>query len=306
MKKYLYTLWSIIAICTLAACSEDDLTPTGPYHPFAPAADAMDEESVLRREFYEKNGFYLLFNDTVRKEPVGTNSAGETVYKVETIDPAWQFTGSESSTEYRFAYCQGIDKKRRCADFVSKLSEQITAHNLAKPYSILVVDTLMTVKTKNKVETITRYDFLNTFRCFILALPEVKEADDDEVLMLVANMAGSSLAAKYAADLEEFFSVSVMYNGYPLYEQEYDKDDYYGSSQEEAYNEEGFLQITWEDIFPSKAQDVSAYLYMLMTMTDEEIRKEYPLKWYPKVIQKYEAILPVALKAGIHLKTTEE
>lgn len=299
--KYLI-VWSIVAIGALAACSEDNLTPTGLYQPFAPAADATDEESVLRREFYEKNGFYILFNDTIRKEPVGTNSAGETVYKVETLDPAWQFTGSESNTEYRFAYCQGIDKKTRCADFVTELSEQLTAYNLAKPYSILVVDTLMTVTTSSKGEIVTRYDFLNTFRCFILALPEIKEVDEEEVLMLIANMAGSNLAAKYAGDLEEFFGVSVdYYYGYPLYEQ-----DNEGYNDEEEYYEEGFLQVTWEDLYPSKAQDVSAYLYMVMTMTDEEIRKEFPLKWYPKVIQKYEAILPVILKAGIHLKTTEE
>lgn len=297
--KNLYIIWSLVAVFVLAACVEENLMPTGSYHPFAPATDATDEESLLRKDFYEKNGFYLLFNDTVRKEPVGTNSVGETIYKVETVDPAWQFTGSESSTEYRFAYCQGIDKKRRCAEFVSKLSEQITAHNLAKPYSILVVDTLMTVVVKKKKEIITYYDFLNTFRCFILALPEVGKADDNEVLMLAANMAGSSIAAKYAAELAEFFDVSKDNYDYPLYEQDND-----GYNDLEDYNDEGFLQVTWDKIYPSKAQDVSAYLHLLMTMDDEEIRKEF--KRYPKIMQKYEAILPVILKAGVHLKTTEQ
>lgn len=70
----------------LSACSEEeDLNPSGiKENYFEVPEDAMDPESVLRRNFYEQEKIYLLFNDTLRHEQIGTDRYGNVVYFTET------------------------------------------------------------------------------------------------------------------------------------------------------------------------------------------------------------------------------
>lgn len=284
-------LWSILVVWGCWACSEDDLTPAEPYHNFGPDADATDEESVLRREFFETNGFYLLFNDTIYKEYVGTDAEGEPFYKTETVDPAWSLTGMDRYTTYRFAYCETMAKKRERAEFVSGLVKIMTEHNLTTPYSVLVVDTITVITSKST----THPSFLNSLRCFIIALPEIK-GTDNEKYQLIANMAGNGISIKYAGELQAFYDIMESRWG-SLY------GDYHGGDGLEEHREVGFLEVVSSSYYPTQGEDVAAYIKMLLTMTDEEIRTKYPEEDYPKIIQKYELIRNVAIKAGIKLKS---
>ena len=68
---------SVLFLTGMTACAkEDTLTPEVDTNIdcFAPAADAMDEESVLRRTFFEQENCYLLFSDTLRREELGNTS----------------------------------------------------------------------------------------------------------------------------------------------------------------------------------------------------------------------------------------
>lgn len=74
---------SVLFLTGMTACAkEDTLTPEVDTNIdcFAPAADAMDEESVLRRTFFEQENCYLLFSDTLRREELGKDSNGDMQY----------------------------------------------------------------------------------------------------------------------------------------------------------------------------------------------------------------------------------
>ena len=80
---------SVLFLTGMTACAkEDTLTPEVDTNIdcFAPAADAMDEESVLRRTFFEQENCYLLFSDTLRREELGKDSNGDMQYFIELLD----------------------------------------------------------------------------------------------------------------------------------------------------------------------------------------------------------------------------
>ena len=80
---------SVLFLTGMTACAkEDTLTPEVDTNIdcFAPAADAMDEESVLRRTFFEQENCYLLFSDTLRREELGKDSNGDMQYFIELWD----------------------------------------------------------------------------------------------------------------------------------------------------------------------------------------------------------------------------
>ena len=185
--KYIYYFLILCAASTLWACSEDDLTPIGSINNFLPDPEATDEESVLRRDFFEENGFYILFNDTLSHELLTVDSESDPYYRTETVDPNWQLTGYDSYTSYRFVYCQSMDQKRERAEFVSGLAKRMEKINLTKPYSVLVVDSIITTLDSYGDIIVQSLDFCTSLRCFIIALPEI-EGTEEEQDMLIANM----------------------------------------------------------------------------------------------------------------------
>lgn len=70
MKYHTLLLYSLCLMGLTACGSEDELTaiPDTMTDCFAPDPNATDAESVLRREFYQTEKCYLLFNDTLRHE----------------------------------------------------------------------------------------------------------------------------------------------------------------------------------------------------------------------------------------------
>ena len=291
--KYIYYLLILCAASSLWACSEDDLTPIGSINNFLPDPEATDEESVLRREFFEENGFYILFNDTLSFECLGVDSEGDPYYSIETVDPGWGLTGYDSFTEYQFAYCQSIDEKRERAEFISELVVEMEENNLTKPYSVLVVDTITTIRESYGDLIITHLDFLSSLRCFIVALPEIQNTDEEKS-MLIANMAGSGIALKYEGNLQPFYDLAIDdYWGSTMYDTYYN----YESSIEEYY-EIGFLVPAGDDnYYCSQAEDVAAYIHLLMTMTEEEVYETFAR--YDIVLQKYEIMKEVTALAGM-------
>lgn len=140
--KYLNILFVMWGMIFFQACSEEDLIPSEPYHTFAPETSDMSEEAQLRREFFEKNGFYILFNDTLRHTLIGENSKGEPVYQTEMVDPGWSLFGYDGNTQYEFEYFKTMTEKEKRAEFMAKLAERLVEYNLMRPYSVLVVDTI--------------------------------------------------------------------------------------------------------------------------------------------------------------------
>ena len=80
MKKYIL---GVLMFASIWACSKEDWPDnSAPERNWlAPEEGATDEISVLRREFHDRNGIYLLFSDTlgIRENKTLT---GETVYEI--------------------------------------------------------------------------------------------------------------------------------------------------------------------------------------------------------------------------------
>ena len=78
MKKIYYIILLCLLTVTFSCNKEDDLEPTDMrYDYFTVSPDANDEESLLRRKFYEDHNIHLLFNDTLRHEQRGTYADGK-------------------------------------------------------------------------------------------------------------------------------------------------------------------------------------------------------------------------------------
>ena len=290
--KYIHIIWVALMAGYCWACSESSLTPSEPYHNFGADANATDEESVLRRNFFEANGFYIIFNDTISKEYIGKDNDGKPLYKTETVDPAWSFYDKDTYTDYEFTYCSTIEEKKKGADFVSKLVSIMQKHNLTRPYSVLVVNGSTTIREDEYDGTfISHPDFINSLRCFIVTLPKDTE-DEDQQYLFVANMAGSGLALKYEGELTAFYAQADSRWG-SLYE-----DYHYGDNSLEEFYDLGFLFVTSDQYYPSKGEDVAAYMYLLMTKSEEEVYAEFAEN-YPKIWTKYQLMRNVAQKAGI-------
>ena len=97
--KYIILYIIVIAGCFTACQQEDSLTPSNISDLFAPNPEATDAESVLRREFFNTTGCYLLFNDTLRHEYKGEDTFGNPYYETELIGLEWNLT-SVVSTRY--------------------------------------------------------------------------------------------------------------------------------------------------------------------------------------------------------------
>ena len=290
--KHIYYFLILCAASTLWACSEDDLTPIGSINNFLPDPEATDEESVLRREFFEENGFYILFNDTLSHELLTVDSEGDPYYRTETVDPNWQLTGYDSYTSYRFVYCQSMDQKRERAEFVSGLAKRMEKINLTKPYSVLVVDSIITTLDSYGDIIVQSLDFCTSLRCFIIALPEI-EGTEEEQDMLIANMAGGGIALKYAGNLQSFYDLAIDEWGYSMYN-EYNN----GESSMEEYYEIGFwVPAGADEYYCTQGEDVASYIHLLLTMTDEEVYQRFSR--YDIVLQKYEIIKEVTALAGM-------
>ena len=102
MKKSYIIIFIVSAIAIIACQKEDELTPSNNERfYFEVAADANDPTSVLRREFAEKTGSFLLFNDTLYKEQKGYSANGEPIWEIETVKMSYYITNDDS---YRYTY----------------------------------------------------------------------------------------------------------------------------------------------------------------------------------------------------------
>ena len=137
MKNKIY-LWLFSILLSITACQKEyNLTLSGTRDPFAPDPKATDEESVLRRSFYENTGCYLLFNDTLRHEYKGLDAYGNPYYETELIGLEWSMTSVQGS-RFIFDYLETQNQKQQTADFLQTYLIPYVQNIL--PYSILAVN----------------------------------------------------------------------------------------------------------------------------------------------------------------------
>ncbi|MDE7074409.1 MAG: hypothetical protein K2O69_05075 [Odoribacter sp.] len=290
MKKQINLLIAGLMAWGCFACSEDKLTPSEPNHTFAARPGAQDEE--LRREFFDKHNCYIIFNDTLRHDYMGTDEDGDAFYDTELVDPRWTIFGVSGDNEYYtyfFEYFTTPEEKSVRAEYMGDVVDLLDRHNLTKPYSILVVKKI--VREDIDWGDQEFYDMLSTERCFIVNLTDIVDTEDAKY-QLAAEMAGNGLRVKYEQELAPFFNLTIeeLMRGYDDY-------GYYNNYEDEEDFKRGGLLEYDSYYYPSKGADVASYLKLLLTKTQEEVEQEY--SDYDVILQKYAIIREIADKAGI-------
>lgn len=291
MKKQINLLLAGWMIWGCLACSEDALTPDTPIHNFEARPGEQDYE--IRHDFFEKYNCYLIFNDTLRHDYIGTDEYGDPFYDTELLAPEWTFTGTEYSTSYFFSYFTTPEEKSSCVGFLTGVMDLLDKHNLTKPYSIFPVKEIRKEVIDDYGDvTTTFYEQLSTLRCFILNLSEITDTDTMRYFT-ATNIAGSGISLKYAEELAPFYALAVNDFGESLY-----GDYHWGDAVDiEDFNELGFLEVTAGEQYCSRAEDVAAYLNLLLTTTPQQVERKY--RRYEIILKKYAVIREFADRNNI-------
>ena len=283
-------IWMILAGC-LFSCEKEKLTPSKARNPFAPDPEATDATSKLRRDFYEKTGCFLLFNDTLRHEYKGLNASGEPYYDTELLAMDWDLGAVKSGHTLRFEYLNQEQQQKAYDFLVNDLYDVIKT----MPYSILVVNKMeLSVEDFYTGErTWVPQTFDMNSRCLAIAIEglfgdvePMEFAQDLCCAIIFGSFGGSETNYWEGSEAIEFLNVNIWDYDYPKF--------WYGVTTLEDLYPYGFIADTNEDNLPTAVQDACAYIKAILFMTDQEFREKYGM--YYQVMQKYEIMKPLAEK----------
>ena len=283
-------IWMILAGC-LFSCEKEKLTPSEARNPFALDPEATDATSKLRRDFYEKTGCFLLFNDTLRHEYKGLNASGEPYYDTELLAMDWDLGVVKSGHTLRFEYLNQEQQQKAYDFLVNDLYDVIKT----MPYSILVVNKIeLSVKDFYTGErTWVPQTFDMNSRCLAIAIEglfadvePMEFAQDLCCAIIFGSFGGSETNYWVESEAIEFLNVNMWDYGYPK--------SWYGVTTLEDLYPYGFIADTNGDNLPTAVQDACAYIKAILFMTDQEFREKYGM--YYQVMQKYEIMKPLAEK----------
>ena len=293
MGKLYYLLQTCFLFIGLMSCTkEDDLAPSDvDDNYFAVPEKATDEVSVLRREFYEKNGVYLLFNDTLRHEQRGTYEDGSPIWFTETVDLNYNISSSGAGT-YAFVYFDDQHSREVAA---SMIENHILPH-LGEgwlPYSFLLLDTIQSYNIIWKRWDIV--DCVSSIRCMAIGVRDAIKGSSDEQATFCKNML-FTLVNEQIEDLDdelftEFYSFCTEYYGVDYEDVGL---DWMYPEDEEMYE----LGFVYKPIFtfPYETLDRKYFVQEAVLLSEEEFEEKYGN--YPIVMQKYEIIKEIITDLG--------
>lgn len=116
----------ILLICLLLACQkEDGITPgIGFENLYTIQDDPNDSIQHKRYELYTTYGVPVFFNDTIGKVFVKVDVNGDSVFRYETLDLNWTFSGSNSgSVTYQVTRLTDPDLMMKSLRFCRNLSK---------------------------------------------------------------------------------------------------------------------------------------------------------------------------------------
>lgn len=289
-------LYYLLVICayfvSITSCTEeDDLTPSGiADNYFAVPDNATDEVSTLRKNFYEKNGVYLLFNDTLRHEQRGVYEDGTPIWFTETIDFNYNIS-TIGTGAYQFVYLNNQQDREIAASMVEK---HILPH-LGKgwlPYSLLLLDTIKSRDWRGNWSTV---DCISSIRSMGIGVGEAIEKTEEEQGAFCKGML-SMLVVDRVEELDE-----SLFEEFDLFCAEYYGEDYedFGLDWMSPADEELYeLGIIYKPLFtfPDNAMDRKYFAQYAVELTEEEFQEKYGA--YPIVMQKYEIIKEIISDLG--------
>lgn len=205
MRKILYA-FLLIGIAWGCA-KEDSIEPKLELHNLY-VITGNSTDSVQKRIFqiYEKYNVPVYFNDTIAKEFLKINVYGDTVWRYETVDMAWTFSGNEGRT-YSYGYMTDPAEQMFALDVIEKFLSDVG--EALYPYSIFVADSA--VATNAQGSTIWNGGAFSVGYKTLLMTGNWEEEKEFVLEKLPFEIVKSSLQKKivnYEAQLEYFYGAS--------------------------------------------------------------------------------------------------
>ena len=291
MKKIYFAI--LLTAIGLLSCSKEDwfenIQPEINF--FAVSDDAVGPEADLRRNFFEKTGIYLLFNDTlgVREKPV---ISGEVVSDWQIIDLLWNMnTGSSYPDSLEFTYYSDLEQKQAAAHFVQN-EILVDLPELFYPYSVLLLDNcLRFVNSRGTYKEGEDIQILPALQSTMLALGDVKNLSSYETESLKAMITGEIVISRIDVipdeEFEEFYSYS---------------SDYYDIiwiDIPDPYESVGFVNTDTESMMVTHEDDKHDFCEKIFELSESEFREVYAD--YPLVIAKMEEMVRILNEYGVKI-----
>ncbi len=296
MKKYQLILAACMAVLLMAACGDDeDRLETAyqdPTNNFIPDASAADETSVLRREFYARNGSYLLFTDTLQHYQIGTDINGDPKFFTEMLNIQYSVgqTGPITDT-HTYTYFTTIEEQRFVVDFLEKY---VLTHITGKlrPFSWFLAKT---IEVKSNVGTVTRPFAVTGQRAIVASVGQAQrlsESGRKTLATRILNTIIGQLVNNNITAFSEFFTFSESYYSRSLSVPE-------GTTREKVLLEAGFISPATSMAnfyYPTQKDDLTAYALMIISTSEEKLQQTYGQ--YPAVMKKFEIVRKVLIELG--------
>lgn len=299
MIKYIKNIslsGALFLLCMISCNSEDILEPCDINEDFFTVPEnAVDDESVLRRNFHNETGVHLLFNDTIRREYRGKDAFGDEVWYKETVDFNYKLT-QVLSAEYDFEYLTDMSEKEKAAEFIK---DEIFSHleKKLRPYSVLLLNKILVYEYSDTYYKTDwwEYNFRTGMRCHGLTMKDISIMNDDEKRAFCGNyfstLINDKLDKDYTLDLSDFYSYSDKYYG------EYKEDlDIEEEINDEQAREFGFLRDPYYYSYMFSDRDRQMYIKEMVSMSEDEFYEEYGE--YPAVMAKYNILKNVLINYG--------
>lgn len=290
MKKYL--VYSIAVL--LLGCSKENWSNTiqPDINFFDVPIDATGTEAELRREFFNDNGIYLLFTDTLGYREVTTLS-GKISVDWQVIDFNYTMRPAESSyvDSLKLFRYQNIEQKKLAAEWLSKEVIPGVA-DLFHPYSIVLVDSFDMYKNAGTAyEELVDSTYLYTaFQASVIAIGDVQKTTPETLQFLKTHLIQQMVIDKIHLIPEEEFETFYSYTeAGGWYEQ------YFGWLPDPV-QQTGLLKC---DYWSTKADDKLDYVKEMYSISEDEFRE----KWgeWPIIISKMEEMKAIFKKYGVNV-----
>lgn len=298
MRNYVHTI-TYMAVClfVLSACGSEDALEADFRNPsdfFMPAGDDQSEEAQLRRQFFNETGCYLLFNDTIQKEYLGTDINGAPVYSIETVDLTYSVGMSAYiSTHYSYSYLSTWEQRRQVVSF---LSDFVLPHltGALKPYSWFVCNQINSWTNEN--QNITHPFAALNQRCIAISgnyiiQQQRTDAQKQNYAQRILNVIIGQLATNKSEAFAEFYTFSADY-----YNRDYSAMGYVSKPGTADLYALGFLSSTGFSNFPSATVDLSSYALLVVQYDENQLATMYGS--YPLILQKAAIVRSVLIDLG--------
>lgn len=286
MRPYILYISCALLLCLASCSSEDELKPERDTltESFAPDPSATDAESVLRREFKQDAGSFLLFNDTLTNEYLGKDYNGDDRYKTETLDMGYNLRVGKYNTvkTYTYEYLTTQAEKESAVAFIKN---NLLTHlpQTLRPFSWFVVKTI----TDN--DDYSSLQALSGQRAVAIAVGNITDENRQSVATSILSTTLSKALESKTKELQAFYDVC---DG--LYGTSFSTDDNPTFDKEinmRHMKEAGFIvpyyfygSFVLVGYYPKKTADMASFTDLIINNSMEDIKKMYD--GYPIVIEK--------------------